>query len=482
MSLVLKPDWRHFALIVLLASVVRGGMLFWTMDSLSADPDAYRRIAHCLTIHRTFGLDAINLETGNPVGSPTAFRPPLYPWLLSWLSDPQGEIPNVRIAMLHWLLGIATAAGTYGVAKRLLRDEGVESFAPMKGECDSRDARSLSVASMTAGILVAIDPLLLQSSSLVMTETVATLLVVITLWCWLRLLDSISRTLPMQKVIGNAGLTGIACGLAYFCRPTFVIWPLMLGIYLIAWGMLRANRRSTLAGGALLAVMMLFVGTWTARNYHHFKKPIWATTHGGYTLLLGNNPAFYEYIRSGDSLTEAWDASFFIERWERRAATDPRNARFWDHDLVIKPTPGYAAPRGEVADDRIAYETAMATIEREPMTFVRSSIWRLWRLHSPLPLRTARLSTAPILIVTAFYLASFAMVMCGGMFLGKKILQPRWAAGIALWVALASVHTIYWTDMRMRAPLVPVLAILAGACVLAWQQRTRKSRLSDRQS
>jgi len=256
----------------------------------------------------------------------------------------------------------------------------------------------------------------------------------------------------------------------------------MLGTYLMAWGMFLANRRSVIAGTLLLAVMMVFVGTWTARNYQHFKKPIWATTHGGYTLLLGNNPVFYEYIRSGDSLTRAWDASFFIQRWERRADTDPRNPGFWDQDLVMEPTPGYTAPLGEVADDRIAYETAVATIKRQPMTFVRASMWRLWRLHSPLPLRTEKHSTPPILMVATFYIVSLAMVMCGGIFLGKKILQPRWAAAIALWVALASVHTIYWTDMRMRAPLVPVLAILAGTCVLAWRQRTRKYRLSDRQS
>ena len=42
---------------------------------------------------------------------------------------------------------------------------------------------------------------------------------------------------------------------------------------------------------------------------------------------------------------------------------------------------------------------------------------------------------------------------------------PRVAAPVAI-VGLTIVHTLYWTDMRMRAPIVPAIALVAvGASI-----------------
>jgi hypothetical protein len=40
-----------------------------------------------------------------------------------------------------------------------------------------------------------------------------------------------------------------------------------------------------------------------------------------------------------------------------------------------------------------------------------------------------------------------------------------WFWGLLLAVCLTDVHTIYWTDMRMRAPLVPVVALAVAAAL-----------------
>ncbi len=449
MSLMTKSDWRHFALIVLFASVVRAGVLFATQESLSADPDAYRSIAICLAQQGTFGLIGIDPEIGANVATPTAFRPPLYPWLISWLVTADGKLANLPVAVLHWWLGVLTVAATYLVAKWMaVKDSGV--------------------AVIAAG-LVAIDPLLLQSSSLVMTETVAALLVVVTLWSWLRLLAAIQGPdLPRSTLVVCAVQLGIVCGAGYLCRPTFILWPLLLAIYLAILGLFRRHYRSFLASVVLLTVVLLFVAAWTARNVSQFGKPVWATTHGGYTLLLGNNPSIYEFLQTPGPFGQAWDAQFFIDRWACRLDADPRDAAFWDPAGTISPLASRAATIGEVADDRLAYETAVATIQRNPATFFHACWWRLGRLHSALPLRNPAVQrdddrpTFAIMGITVFYGISLLLILRGLWKLGGELLTPRWAASIALWVALTSVHTFYWTDMRMRAPAAPVLSMLAA--------------------
>ncbi|MFN7626791.1 MAG: hypothetical protein ACK5PZ_08170, partial [Pirellula sp.] len=41
-----------------------------------------------------------------------------------------------------------------------------------------------------------------------------------------------------------------------------------------------------------------------------------------------------------------------------------------------------------------------------------------------------------------------------------------WAPGIALAISLMLVHSVYWSNMRMRGPAVPVISLLA-ACGVA---------------
>src|SRR5690606_16206458 len=80
-------------------------------------------------------------------------------------------------------------------------------------------------------------------------------------------------------------------------------------------------------------VMVLAVGGWTWRNKSAMGKPIWATTHGGYTLLLGNNPSFYEYLAEA-KVGEKWEAEFFHLRWGESGSTDPRDPASWAGETI----------------------------------------------------------------------------------------------------------------------------------------------------
>ena len=47
----------------------------------------------------------------------------------------------------------------------------------------------------------------------------------------------------------------------------------------------------------MLLVTSAVVSPWVIRNRLVFGRWIATTTHGGYTLLLGNNPDFYRHLR-----------------------------------------------------------------------------------------------------------------------------------------------------------------------------------------
>ena len=53
--------------------------------------------------------------------------------------------------------------------------------------------------------------------------------------------------------------------------------------------------------------------------------------------------------------------------------------------------------------------------------------------------------------------------------LGRKLLTSPWLFGLLLAASFALVHLVYWTDMRMRPPVMPAvaLAVAAGAAWLA---------------
>ncbi|MCE5269254.1 MAG: hypothetical protein LLG00_15360, partial [Planctomycetaceae bacterium] len=117
-----------------------------TPDALTADIDGYRRLAENVVRHGTFGDGEV----------PTAFRPPLYPLMLTPCVA-LGDHSRIATGLLHLTLGIGTVAmvlllsARWGLGRR---------------------------ATVLAGLLVACDPILLRWSTQLMTETLATFLAV----------------------------------------------------------------------------------------------------------------------------------------------------------------------------------------------------------------------------------------------------------------------------------------------------------------
>jgi hypothetical protein len=361
--------------------------------------------------------------------------------------------------------------------------------------------------------LVAIDPILMQSSTRVMTETLATALAAAAVWLWARCTDAldVSGLVSGRDAAGEAirnrptGLwrdgviLGVVLGLAYLCRPTFLVWAVLLIGYLT---LLSTGLPLRLA--VVLAIVCgVFVGGWTLRNWRVIGHPIWATSHGGYTLLLANNPPLFDYVRDG-AYGEAFDPEPFFAAWRRWEESDPRTAAFWESgpgsQEAIAASPDWKVRRprrgDEVAEDRLAQEAAKGAIARDPTGFVRACLFRWTRLLGPMPQQptpvanvgdgalsdsgknetlgeksddkgkgvvgAGRLPTLAVVAVTLYYVAITLLILCGLWRIGKEIITPRYAAAVALVLSLLAVHTFYWCNLRMRAPAIPVLSIVAA--------------------
>ena len=473
------------AFVLCLALCVRCGALWLTPNAVMNDPDDYLRLATNLADCKTFG-------SGH---TPTAYRPPLYPMVLSGcvlLGDYDRAVVVLAITLLHIVLGVATV----GLVLLLGRWWGLGAG-----------------GAAVAALLVACDPILLASSSLVMTETLATLLAT----AGLLALTWAGRRRTTSPIAGNQRLAecgnmrdndpravgprlfsryiivGAVLALAALCRPAFLLWMLAAGVVLLWQAFTRrsiandnsrgpaprgkiANSLRAPAAFALGSLMVL--SPWAIRNQLQFGRPIITTTHGGYTLFLANNPEFYEWLRHG-SWGSVWQADEFNYNWDLRRPSD------------------------ELQADRQAYAEAWQTIRAQPGMFLYACVVWVGRFWSPLPHRVTATETPWAVrhlieldlrarfgqlslphrvtaeeppfrrlsryAVALWYMAEFLLAIVGIWRVSHWALKcparasSGWHWGLLLIVCLMAGHVVYWTDMRMRAPIMPVVAIIAAA-------------------
>jgi hypothetical protein len=65
----------------------------------------------------------------------------------------------------------------------------------------------------------------------------------------------------------------------------------------------------------------------------------------------------------------------------------------------------------------------------------------------------------------AWYSGVYLLAAFGVWRLRWKLLAPPWIWGLLLLFVFTAVHTFYWTNLRMRAPLMPFVALVAAAAV-----------------
>jgi 4-amino-4-deoxy-L-arabinose transferase-like glycosyltransferase len=155
-----------FSLSLLIIAFIVRLAIGWSMSgSLDSDPDAYATLAKTWAQTGTYGL----IDQAG-VAHPTAYRPAMYPWILSWFILATNW--KTWIVLLHACLGAMTAYWTFAVGHRL------------------RLGKFISLLAMS---FVLFDPILLRQATLVMTETLATWFAMGIWWTYL-LGISTSRT------------------------------------------------------------------------------------------------------------------------------------------------------------------------------------------------------------------------------------------------------------------------------------------------
>lgn len=381
------------------------------------DPDHYVDLAHSLATSHQFAIR----------GKPTAYRPPLYPLLLAPLIGEYKEPANPlvsskrtmswQIATLHVLLGVGTVVFTIVAGRRF-------GLTPL--------------AAGLAGGIVGLDPLLAFQARAIMTETLAAFLLA---WA----LAAAANTRRWGTIE-----TGVALGLAALCRPSTLAGAGLFVAFLALAG--PADWRKRIASGAVLAsTVVVVLAPWAIRNKIVLGEFVWTTTHGGYTLALANNADYYRDVLNGPP----------------GAVWDEKKQRSWALEIA-KATDGMTEPQA----DRWLSRSAWKMLIEQPGNFFRASIARLGRFWAIAP--SAAVYSRPARLAAACWNVPLLILAGLGLCQSDSWRWPR-AAAPALLLGLTLVHFLYWTDMRMRAPIVPAVALAAGMGFLRLKKSSKEN-------
>lgn len=393
--------------------MLRAGVILVRYDELNSDPDSYIGIAQNIAAGRGYSIPDSTKAT--------AFRPPLYPLLIA-------PISSTNLAWARGLLNLLAAAGSIVLIYRAAAHLGL--------------AKSGQLA---ATLIYGCDPLLIRYASYSMTETVCSFVSALLLW-------QLSRPIKSSK---DHLLTGVVFGLCVLTRPTF--WALGILYALVLTGRTFFQQ----SGGIkplLVNLSLSLIGTtvvvspWFIRNIAAQGEPVLMTTHGGYTILLGNNEAFYREVVDQPFGT-VWDGT-----------TGPGQAAWADEINNKMDELGLAS---EVERDRWMAQQAKQTIRDNPVTFLRASLLRFIRFWNITPSGPAA-SNIPglaLYLVAFWYTAIWLMLLAAVVLLvcNKSYQDQRWLAVGLLVVSFTLVHLVYWSNVRMRAPIVPAIALLAAS-------------------
>lgn len=397
--------------ILLLACLLRIFAVLLRFENLYVDRDAYLAIAEHLLAGHGFC---------STIDQPTAFRPPLYP-LLAAACLRVGGFAALGVAQV--ILGTATVWLTWRLA------------------CLCRLSWRVGAV---AAFLVAVDPLLIEYTTQAMTETLSTFLVTLLLWGTLRGSPSVMKSIAVGAIFGLAAL----------CRPS--IWAfggLASAIWMISTLVRRpppgsSDRRSramSLASACSVSALLV-VSPWIVRNVIQFGRPIFMTTHGGYTLLLGNNDSFYEEVVSAERGT-TWSAASL-------AAWQVENERRLSALGISR--------LDEPARDRELANIAREWITSNPGRFLQSCVLRFrrfWALRPSVP--STAVPTWLLQLVGAYYLSVFALALVGLVRWRNRILRFWTVPAVIL--SLTLVHFVYWSNVRMRSAVVPAISLVSAA-------------------
>ena len=406
--------WRILLLIALAALVLRVGYVAFAKtnqpvhgDQLFYNAEA-NRLARGDGFLEPFDPQALSRGVIREGTDPAADHPPLTVVVLAPVSFVTSEalIPQ-RLTMA--VLGTVAVVIIGLLARRLAGDR----------------------AGWIAAGIAAIYPNLWVNDGLIMSETIATLVVALALLYAYRLIR--------QPNVWNALIVGALCGLAALTRAELVLLVPLLAVpaALVARSVATAQRWK-LAGVGVLAAAVL-IGPWVGYNLSRFDEPTYLSTNDGIALLGSNCDSVY--YGNGIGLTDL-----------KCLGPNPRGDQSVDSKIFR-----------DRAFDYIRAHKKRAVL----VAFAR--VGRTWSLFRPWDMVSynkgeGRESWVTALGLIAYYPLLIAAV--GGWVVMRRRRRRSWPLLVpALIVTVSSAAT--YGQTRFRVPAEPTLVVLAAVAIAA---------------
>ena len=134
----------------------------------------------------------------------------------------------------------------------------------------------------------------------------------------------------------------------------------------------------------------------------------------------------------------------------------------------------------EVEEDRRLQRTARQWIGEHPAAFAECCLYRLGRFWAPVPAsvksRGGYRFAVIRLAIGSWYVAAYAFAAIGLFAVRRRLASSDFAPALLMLLAFVAVHAVYWTDVRMRAPILPIVFFFAAIGVGALVTRLRARR------
>ncbi|QDT15971.1 ArnT family glycosyltransferase [Alienimonas californiensis] len=179
---------------------------------------------------------------------------------------------------------------------------------------------------------------------------------------------------------------------------------------------------------------------------------------------------------------ESWSRTSLLQLgpqgWQRAPRPEADWARLtWvdttglglSRDVQVESGPQwFFSPEAEPRRDRWHRDRALEVIQSDPAGFARAVPLRVSRLWSPTPQGPAAEGLpAPVWgAVGGWNVVVFLLAAAGAVRVWRSDRWAAWRPVLLMVVSVTAVHAVYWSNARMRGPIVPAIAVLAaaGAC------------------
>jgi hypothetical protein len=412
-------SWRRgLLLIVALATATRAAMILASLHfTLFGDPEDYQRHAASIAVGRGFPPTVI----ASP-GTPSAFRPPGYPFSLGGVYALVGDHPQA---------GRALSAGLGVLAVVLLAYLGRTLWNPRVG--------------LLAGAIAAVYPPLVALDASLLSEALF-------LPLELAFALSVAALARAPERLRWALAAGALCAAAALTRAVADAWLLIaLGVVAAAGPAARHRWR---AAGAVVAAFGLVLAPWTIRNLDTLHALVPVTTESGYTLAGQYNPA----AGTADAYQAVWRVPQTVPALAARLRALERRPGGADEVRLDASLRSYGLRYLGRHPGHLAVATALDSLRLFDLGpghgFVTALTYR--EMAIPASLQTLTTRSAQLVAVLALLAVIAAAAGVGGLRIG-----PWWLWAIPVLTLTLTVPMV--GNPLKRAPLDPLLILLTAA-------------------